>query len=859
VSPSEIPAVGDADDAVDVQPAHESADRDGREARRALGEEYRRAMGSGDSVFTPGKPVWTLANARELKRTFVDRPDTGDRSFDEKLNDQLTGVSDTALQLFAEIWCLNLVPLADYKPSSKRGLLMGVIRRMTAPIELSSSVLEALQGGAFNGGVAFKTRRSFQLALLVEITSALLELSDSERTTAMSDPLAFGAVVASVSQPKEPAQRCALRWFLFPDYYLPIVSVDHRRSVRSAFSHLLDGSEADLDAELDAIRTALAEELGGEVDFYSPEILEIWDPSRVISGHPPTLETIRSRSEYKSRRYVIASWAIGTINEGEWTTYTDVGTVAGLHPGHVGGYIKDIPHDAGHRVIKLDGTTYTSEGRIALEAEGVVFDERGVADPQCRVEASEIRRRLDEQGVQYTTRRAWLVRGNNVGGRDLVPGWLADGHVTLAATNLRRVDPGISHEDLKVIVDEDYGHASYAARAEKLDEFFIFLSRVQPGNLVVTIDQGRLHIGEVVGEAEFESSSDSDARFIRTVEWQGDTSVAELPGELAARLKVQRDVLDLTQQIDAIEKLLAPHDGAPDEAVLTLPDATDELAESLHVDCDWLQECIELLRDRPQMIFYGPPGTGKTYIAQELATHLAGDNVRMVQFHPSYSYEDFFEGFRPTSEGGFELRPGPMRRVVDQALDNPGQAHVVIIDEINRGNLAKIFGELYFLLEYRDRNVELLYGDGDFSLPGNVFIIGTMNTADRSIALVDAAMRRRFAFVALHPSEAPTDDVLRRWLKATERPARVANLLKALNARIDDPDFRIGPSYFMRDAVYEAGGLERVWRHSIVPLLEEHHYGEMDREAIEVRYGYDAIAKGVDGVTDTDDAPSVSD
>ena len=168
----------------------------------------------------------------------------------------------------------------------------------------------------------------------------------------------------------------------------------------------------------------------------------------------------------------------------------------------------------------------------------------------------------------------------------------------------------------------------------------------------------------------------------------------------------------------------------------------------------WLQESIDLLRERKQLIYYGPPGTGKTYIALKLAEHLAGDNVRLVQFHPAYTYEDFFEGYRPVDSGGFELKPGPLRKIVDQAKDNPSTPYFLIIDEINRGNLAKIFGELYFLLEYRDRDIDLLYATDDdvgFTLPKNVFIIGTMNTADRSIALVDSAMRRRFAFEASAP------------------------------------------------------------------------------------------------------------
>jgi len=220
---------------------------------------------------------------------------------------------------------------------------------------------------------------------------------------------------------------------------------------------------------------------------------------------------------------------------------------------------------------------------------------------------------------------------------------------------------------------------------------------------------------------------------------------------------------------------------------------------------------------------------------------VAGDNVRLVQFHAAYSYEDFFEGFRPKESGGFELKPGPMRRIVDQANSNPSVPHVLIIDEINRGNLAKVFGELYFLLEYRDQNVELLYTSDDFSLPKNVYIIGTMNTADRSIALVDAAMRRRFAFLPLHPAEAPTKEILRLWLTAKGLPSQTAEVLDILNSQIDDPDFAIGPSYFMRESVHQPGGLERVWRTSILPLLEEQYYGELSRDEVHRRFSLNFI------------------
>ncbi len=143
------------------------------------------------------------------------------------------------------------------------------------------------------------------------------------------------------------------------------------------------------------------------------------------------------------------------------------------------------------------------------------------------------------------------------------------------------------------------------------------------------------------------------------------------------------------------------------------------------------------------MILYGPPGTGKTYLAQELAEALAPEEQArsLVQFHPAYSYEDFFEGYRPVTDGDkqitYELTRGPLAKLAEHAADNPEQQHVMVIDEINRANLPRVLGELLFLLEYRDKSIQVMHrSDASFNLPKNLWFIGTMNTADRSRSLM---------------------------------------------------------------------------------------------------------------------------
>ena len=260
------------------------------------------------------------------------------------------------------------------------------------------------------------------------------------------------------------------------------------------------------------------------------------------------------------------------------------------------------------------------------------------------------------------------------------------------------------------------------------------------------------------------------------------------------------------------------------------------LADELLLDVGALRTIGKLLDDKRQVIFQGPPGTGKTYVARRLAKCLAGsaDRVRLVQFHPSYAYEDFVQGFRPALQGGqpgFALRNGPLLDAAEHAREEPDAKHFLVIDEINRGNLAKVFGELYFLLEYRGEQMRLQYADAGerFALPGNLYLIGTMNTADRSIALVDLALRRRFHFVEFHPDKPPVRGLLRRWLDENAPDmAWVAEVVDRANEKLDDRQAAIGPSYFMRpDLGNEMVGL--IWEHNVLPYVEERFYGEHDR------------------------------
>lgn len=258
------------------------------------------------------------------------------------------------------------------------------------------------------------------------------------------------------------------------------------------------------------------------------------------------------------------------------------------------------------------------------------------------------------------------------------------------------------------------------------------------------------------------------------------------------------------------------------------------LAKELFLTEDFLARILRLLDDKGQAVFYGPPGTGKTYLARKLAGYIArgGGIVEKVQFHPSYAYEDFIEGYRPRLTNGqvtYKVVNGPLKRMAETARERPDLTHVLLIDELNRANVSKVLGELLFLLEYRDEEIRLQYSDTEFSLPPNLQIIATMNTADRSIALVDTALRRRFHFVPFFPDTPPIDSLLRRWLNDKNPDlAWVADVVDRANRELGDRNAFIGPSYFLKEQLTEE--LVRLaWEHSVIPLLEEHFFADPDQ------------------------------
>lgn len=252
-----------------------------------------------------------------------------------------------------------------------------------------------------------------------------------------------------------------------------------------------------------------------------------------------------------------------------------------------------------------------------------------------------------------------------------------------------------------------------------------------------------------------------------------------------------------------------------------------------------------LLKLKKNIILQGAPGVGKTFTAKRLAYSMIGhkekEQVEMVQFHQNYSYEDFIMGYKPTEDGGFTLRPGIFYNFCKKAKSNPDKEYFFIIDEINRGNLSKVFGELLMLIEngYRGTGIKLAYSGEEFCVPENVNIIGMMNTADRSLAMIDYALRRRFSFFDMEPGFETEGFKQYQTELQDESFNKVIDAIKQLNALIAADDslgagFCIGHSYFCDQKTVSKEWLENVVNYDIAPMLKEYWFDDPQKSKAQI-------------------------
>lgn len=842
------------------------------------------SLRTGASLFEPERQVWVTEPVAELRRRIVEQVDDSARSFSEKLADQLSGASQPVHLLAAELLYVHLLPLTSVTAEKKLENIDGVGALAPEPFEVPESLVEPLSLGLVNGGAGFNTNRFYLIEFLIEFASHWCELPPERRSHLLDDPWAFKQMLVALPQRRSNAQRNALLFMLFPQSFEDIAANGHKQRIVASFAAEA-GDSTDLDRQLLTARRTLSERFGAEFSWYSNEVRPLWDVTEPTgprrSGPMSLSEDIISVLPVDEDRHRFlemmadainaahgrnpASWSVSRRGSG---IALNVGPNRALRAGsgEVGLIVRESESSLIERLGALDIGVEVSQYAFPERAHYVklspatgfaraadVLSEscleaiRATAERNTPYHSSFSEEAVvfveEELGIQLprpsthaptrtSAERAWIVRVKREDGSGLAEAleesktkvfWRLDipagSSIDAVREALRASDPDLSNS----MVGNQAGNLHR------------FITRMQPGDFIVMPDKSDLYFGTVIGDAVFDNAAQE---WSREVEWaNADAPVdrSDVSPALHSRLRTLLTVTEVSELAEEIGSFLTSDTVEPAvQSGAQLQAIDNDTAQSWMLDRDWLQEIVDMLSTKKQVIFYGPPGTGKTYLASRLAAQLtaAGGTYQIVQFHPSYTYEDFVEGFRPRVVDGnmtYELTPGPLRNLAEVARDNPGDPYFLIIDEINRGNLAKIFGELYYLLEYREESLVLQYGnstDDEFSLPQNLFVIGTMNTADRSIAMVDAAIRRRFYFVEFSPTEGPISGLLREWLRRERLDEGVALLLEELNRRLGDADYAIGPSYLMTPRIADQRELERVWKHAIMPLLTEHFYGQ---------------------------------
>jgi 5-methylcytosine-specific restriction protein B len=781
-------------------------------------ERWRRvALEADGSVFTDTS-LWTAKNIDSLHEYFVENLDWGEGGFIEKLKSQLDGSPPETARLAAEmLWAMRLCP-GNIKASTKRDQALEIWSWSGSRLPSQNEWLQddVLQGVG-SAGTAFNTNLWRELVFMVRLMREFKALSGPDKAELLGDGWKLAEWLEQIPECDVRQVRHMLLFMLFPDDFERIFGGNDRKRILVAFTgtsmkEAKKLSAVEIDAKLAEIRESQEEQdPDTQLDFYEDPLHAQW----IVAG-PEQIKSI-------THDHVLAA-------------------------------ISDIDRDD-----------------IPDEAQSTFYD-------------------LVQNGRRYPPKLVVSLAAKHATGQELYRSLFAGGEKSVAFRHLRKL--GFKIEPKRLLADSlesfirqaddgaDLAYSGYMKRYRDLSvrvsfgkgnfakvpwvSFTGFGQTTQHGIYPVVLyykSAGVLVLAYGISETHLPERSWNLPPSTPTVASYLSREFSFKPERYGASFvwrayKVDED-LDLdavASEIDGlIERFIQQMEEGPE------PDETEPIKyevedalEELFLLREHFESMIRLLRSKKNVILQGPPGVGKTFVCKRLAYAAIGakddDRVVTVQFHQTYSYEDFVQGYRP-SDDGFSLRDGVFHQFCTKASEDPSRDYVFIIDEINRGNLSKIFGELLMLMEGDKRGPEwavpLTYGEGPddrFFVPENLFIIGLMNTADRSLAMVDYALRRRFGFIDVLPGF-ETEQFRTFLLERGGQESfvdQIIDRLASLNVKIASdtanlgPGYRIGHSFF---SVFQDGEkpdvnwYERVVRSEIGPLLREYWFDDSARAA----------------------------
>ena len=757
------------------------------------------ALRSDDSLFTPGKPIWSGKLLGELRERFLDRyEDWKGPGFFENLEPLLSDGPPEVCQLMAEtVYVTYLIVWKETIGRSQKYKRINQILGWTPyPAVLPDELVRGLEPGIANPGAFFIANFGVHPGYIIEFVEQWKKIDRDEQTRLLDEPLAFKSAALNVpfrsavlrDNPFSPvAQREALLHLVFPDVFEGIVNTDVKHNIANSgwFAEYISVSDQDVDRRVGQIRMGLEKELRRDFDFFDGDIYDRWN-----------------------------------LDSDPWDVFIK----------RVGEYI-----DSGRLDIEETAYKLRIAEKLASAREGVLSGSVDWADRLKRAlpwgnpldfrAASRFRDWIDSTPGEAlkALQMIWSPGSSSAIERigafsETVPGSAASRpgtFTTLASVLLMGLDVE-SYPPFRItLFDKAYERTQYPRPEESVDEATLY---------------------------------EHALRFLDRFMWEA----SQRGLALRHRLDAQSIVWRFT---DALPRF--PEDApSPSPCVTTHPPEmpygiADIISDGCFLELATLESMIQSLQSKHNIILQGPPGTGKTWLAKKLAYALIGKKderkVRQLQFHPNLSYEDFVRGWRPQGDGKLGLVDGPFLELSEVARKDDRDAYVIVIEEINRGNPASIFGELLTLLEADKRSQESALSlahqrnDGErFWIPPNLYVIGTMNLADRSLALVDLALRRRFAFFDLEPA---LNETWRDWVSQqceipTDFLTQISQRLGALNEQIAaDPNlgrqFQIGHSFVVPKPGETIAVPEEWFTHvvetEITPLLSEYWFNDPDK------------------------------